>query len=67
LWPNGPVCPHCGERKRVTKLQGARHRPGLYQCRAKGCGKQFTVTIGTLYERSHIPLHKWLAATYLMN
>src|SRR5918911_339129 len=65
LWPNGPVCPHCGERERLTKLQGKAHRPGLYRCR--GCKKQFTVTVGTLYERSHIPLHKWLLATHLMN
>jgi transposase-like protein len=67
LWPNGPVCPHCGERERLTKLQGKSHRPGLYHCKAKGCGKQFTVTVGTLYERSHIPLHKWVLATHLMN
>jgi transposase-like protein len=65
LWPKGPVCPHCGERERLTKLQGKAHRPGLYRC--KGCAKQFTVTVGTLYERSHIPLHKWLLATHLMN
>jgi transposase-like protein len=65
LWPKGPVCPHCGERERLTKLRGKAHRAGLYRC--KGCAKQFTVTVGTLYERSHIPLHKWLLATHLMN
>src|SRR5689334_9190894 len=65
LWPNGPVCPHCGERERITKLQGKAHRTGLYRCKA--CAKQFTVTVGTLYERSHIPLSKWLLATHLLN
>jgi transposase-like protein len=64
-WPNGPVCPHCGSvDENVTKMEGKAHRPGLYNC--KGCRKQFSVTIGTVYERSHIPLHKWLLATHLM-
>ena len=45
-------------------MQGKSHRPGLYQCNA--CREPFTVTVGTLYERSHIPLNKWLAATHLM-
>ena len=63
-WPNGPVCPHCGEAERVKKLEGASTRPGLVQCNA--CRTNFSVTIGTLYERSHIPLHKWLLATHLM-
>jgi transposase-like protein len=64
LWPNGPVCPHCGTVNEATLLKGKSHRPGLYQCNA--CREPFTVTVGTLYERSHIPLHKWLAATHLM-
>jgi transposase-like protein len=64
LWPNGPVCPHCGVVDEATLLKGKSHRPGLYQCNA--CRKPFTVTVGTLYERSHIPLHKWLAATHLL-
>jgi transposase-like protein len=64
LWPNGPVCPHCGVINQATKLQGKAHRPGVYQCNA--CREQFSVTVGTLYERSHIPLNKWLAATHLM-
>jgi transposase-like protein len=64
-WPNGPVCPHCGERDRVTRMQGKSHRPGLIQCNA--CTKNFTVTVGTVFERSKIPLNKWLLATYLLS
>src|SRR3954465_6365444 len=63
-WPDGPVCPHCGSCENITKLQGKAHRPGLYRCKA--CKKQLTVTIGTVYERSHIPLHKWVLATHLL-
>lgn len=64
IWPNGPVCPHCGVVNQATLMEGASHRPGLYQCNA--CREPFTVTVGTLYERSHVPLHKWLAATHLL-
>lgn len=64
LWKEGPVCPHCGVIDQATQLKGKAHRPGLYQCNA--CREQFTVTVGTLYERSKIPLNKWLAATHLM-
>jgi len=64
LWPNGPVCPHCGTIDQVTLMQGKSHRPGLYQCNS--CREPFTVTVGTLYERSKVPLNKWLAATHLM-
>src|SRR5579862_8082281 len=64
VWPKGRVCPHCGVIDQSTLMQGKSHRPGLYQCNA--CRKPFSVTVGTLYERSHVPLHKWLAATYLM-
>jgi transposase-like protein len=64
LWPDGPVCPRCGERERVAKLEGAAYRPGLYHC--KSCRRQFSVTVGTAYERSHVPLHKWLLATHLL-
>jgi len=64
IWPNGPVCPHCGVENEATLMQGETTRPGLYQCNA--CREPFTVTVGTLYERSHIPLHKWLAATHLL-
>ena len=63
-WPDGPVCPHCGVVGEATELQGKSTRPGLYKCRP--CQKPFTATMGTLYERSHIPLHKWLLATHLM-
>lgn len=63
-WPNGPVCPHCGSVDSATHLQGKSTRPGVYKCRE--CKKPFTATIGTLYERSHIPLHKWLLATHLL-
>lgn len=64
VWPNGPVCPHCGTVDEATLMKGKSHRPGLYQCNA--CREPFTVTVGTLYERSKVPLHKWLAATHLM-
>lgn len=64
-WPNGPVCPHCGSTD-VAKLAGEKHRPGLFSCRAKHCREQFTVTIGTVMESSHIPLNKWVLAIQLM-
>src|SRR5260221_2732793 len=64
LWPEGAVCPHCGVMHRGTKVQGKSARAGLYMCNE--CRKQYTVTVGTLYERSHVPLNKWLFAVYLM-
>lgn len=64
-WPNGPYCPHCGDVENVKKLAGKSHRKGLYQCNS--CRGHFTVTVGTLYERSKIPLHKWLLASHLMS
>lgn len=64
VWPNGPICPHCKAANQATLLRGKSHRPGLYQCNA--CREPFTVTVGTLYERSKIPLHKWLHATHLL-
>lgn len=64
LWPQGPICPHCGVVDQATLMKGKSHRPGLYQCNA--CREPFTVTVGTLYERSKIPLTKWLMATYLL-
>ncbi|MEP7222850.1 MAG: IS1595 family transposase [Novosphingobium sp.] len=64
LWADGRPCPHCGVVDRSTRIGGTTARPGLYMCNA--CRKQFTVTVGTLYERSKIPLNKWLAATHLM-
>jgi transposase-like protein len=63
-WPEGPVCPHCGVVNSATLMNGKSHRAGLYQC--KECEKQFSVMVGTLYERSHIPLNKWLLATHLI-
>lgn len=64
LWPQGPICPKCGVVNEATLMRGKSHRAGLYQCNA--CREPFTVTVGTLYERSHVPLHKWLGATHLM-
>ena len=63
-WSNGPVCPHCGETEKIKLLKGKSHRPGLRQCNA--CRKSFTVTVGTVFEDSHIKLHKWLLAFNLM-
>ena len=63
-WPEGRVCPHCGTVDNSVLLKGKSTRPGLYKCR--DCRKPFTATLGTIYERSHIPLHKWLLATHLM-
>ncbi|NBB16460.1 IS1595 family transposase [Caulobacter sp. SLTY] len=65
-WPNGRVCPHCGVEGNSTLMQGKTTRPGLYKCKEKECRKPFSATMGTLYEKSHIPLHKWLLATHLM-
>lgn len=65
VWPHGPICPHCGATgDDVTKLEGAKHRPGVYQCNQ--CREQFTVTVKTVFERSKIPLTKWLAALFLL-
>ena len=64
-WPNGPVCPRCGTIGNSTELKGKSTRPGVYNCR--DCDKPFTATIGTIFERSHIPLHKWLLAIHLMS
>jgi transposase-like protein len=69
IWPDGPVCPKCGVIGEATKLQPkegtkTHGRKGLYQC--NGCREQFTVTVGTIFEDSHIPLHKWLLAFHLM-
>lgn len=63
LWPNGPVCPHC-QSKNATALSGKAHRPGLYQC--NDCREQFSVTVGTVFERSKIPLSKWVLAAHKM-
>jgi len=63
-WPQGPVCPHCGVIDEATLLTGKSTRPGVYKCRP--CQKPFSVTVGTVFERSHIPLTKWLLATQLL-
>ncbi len=63
-WPRGPVCPHCGAVDRISKLNGSAHRAGLYDC--GHCRDQFTVTVGTVFERSKISLDKWLLAAALM-
>src|SRR5712691_11135200 len=67
LWSQGPVCPHCGVIGNATKLQGEATRPGLWKCKEKPCRKQFTVTVGTVFESSHIPLPKMLQAAYLLS
>jgi transposase-like protein len=67
VWPTGPVCPHCGvTSEHITKLEGDAHRAGVYQCNASECREQFTVTVKTVFERSKIPLTKWLAALFLL-
>lgn len=66
LWPEGPFCPHCGnvDKKRIHKLAGKSTRPGVYKCNE--CEKPFSVTVGTVFERSHVPLHKWVYAAHLL-
>ena len=65
LWPDGPVCPRCGVTgDRITRLKGKSTRPSVYKC--KDCRKPFTVTVGTVMERSHLPLSKWVLAAQLM-
>src|SRR5688572_12250944 len=67
LWLHGPNCPHCGnaDEARITKLKGKSTRPGVYKC--KECRKPFSVTVGTVFERSHIPLNKWVLAVHLLS
>lgn len=62
VWPHGPVCPHCGAMERMSSIKGG--RPGLWFC--GHCRKQYTVTVGSVFERSKIPLHKWLLAVHLL-
>ena len=69
VWPDGPTCPKCGALDRINRLEGVkdkkgRVRPGLWKC--YHCRSQFTVRVGTVFEASHVPLHKWLQAVYLM-
>src|SRR5258708_3157738 len=65
-WPNGPICPHCGSVDRIVLIRGEKHshRDGLYYC--NGCKGQFTVMVGSVFERSKVPLTKWWLATYLL-
>ncbi len=64
LWPNGPVCPHCGGTERIGKLKGKSTRVGVYKCYQ--CRKPFRVTVGTVFESSHVPVRLWLQAVHLM-
>jgi transposase-like protein len=61
-WPNGVICPHCGSVN--VHRMGGKTQAGMFLC--NDCRDKFTVRIGTIFERSHIPLHKWLLATHLM-
>jgi transposase-like protein len=63
-WPDGPVCPRCGEREKVYRLKGKSTRAGLLKC--GGCRKPFSVTVGTVMEASHVPIQKWLLGFHLM-
>jgi transposase-like protein len=64
VWPEGPTCPHCGGVERISKMRGNSTRKGLYKCYQ--CRKPFTVRMGTIFESSHVPLHLWLQAMYLI-
>ena len=77
LWPEGPICPHCGVIGKAGHLEGVRTKPsgkhpegkiryGLWKCYSKECRKQFTVRIGTVFECAHIPLHVMLQAVHLL-
>ena len=67
LWPDGPYCRHCGnsDQDKIAKMQGKSARPGLYYCNE--CKREFTVTVGTVFERSKVPLTKWWMAAHLLN
>lgn len=64
LWPHGPTCPKCGERERVSKMQGKSTRIGAHKCYV--CRKPFTVKVGTIFESSHVKMHLWLQAIFLI-
>jgi transposase-like protein len=68
-WPEGPICPHCGnsDPEKIAKVEGVKqsHRPGLHYCNE--CKGQFTVTVGTVFERSKVPLTKWWMAAHMFN
>jgi transposase-like protein len=65
VWPNGPVCPHCKGTERISKMHGNATRIGLYKCYA--CRKQFNVKVGTIFEASHVKMHIWMQAFYLIS
>ena len=65
VWPQGPVCPHCRTSGRSNKMNGNSTRIGTYKCYA--CRKPFTVKIGTVFQGSHLPLHVWLRAIFLLS
>jgi transposase-like protein len=65
LWPQGPVCPHCGGVERISKMGGKSTRIGAYKCYQ--CRKPFTVKVGTIFEASHVPMRHWLQAIFLMS
>jgi len=64
IWPNGPVCPHCGETSRISKMKGKSTRRGVYKC--YGCRSPFSVKVGTVFEASHLPLRVWLQGFALL-
>jgi transposase-like protein len=64
VWPNGPICPHCGGFDRISKMRGKSTRHGVYKCYQ--CRKQFTVKVGTVFEDSHVPMRLWLQAMFLL-
>jgi len=64
IWPEGPVCPHCGGVERIGKMGGKSTRIGTYKCYQ--CRKPFTVKVGTIFESSHVKMHLWLQAIFLM-
>ena len=66
VWADGRVCPYCGEIDNSTKLQGKSTRIGVYKCKAKECRKPFTVKVKTIFHDSHIPMHIWLQAMFLL-
>ena len=65
VWPNGPVCPHCGGVDRISAMGGKSTRIGAYKCYQ--CRKPFTVKVGTVFEASHVPMRHWLQAMVLMS
>jgi transposase-like protein len=65
VWPNGPVCSHCGGVERISKMGGKSTRIGTYKCYQ--CRKPFTVKVGTIFEASHVPMRHWLQAMFLLS